>query len=203
VELVFYYDVVCPYAYLGSTRIEALAARAGVSLKWQPILLGGVFQAIGSPQTPAAHMPPSKARLNLLDMHRWSSFLKVPLTLPAEHPRRTVEAMRLCHTVEDSDRARLTHALYRAYFVENRDVSDRGVLSAICQEVGLDPSLATDRIDAPEIKDALRAATAQAVSDGVFGVPAFVVVDGRARTLYWGQDRMNLVERALTTKAAS
>ena len=201
-ELVFYYDVVCPYAYLGSTRIEALAQRTGVPLDWQPILLGGVFQAIGSPQIPAHEMPASKARLNLLDMHRWSSFLKVPLTLPVAHPRRTVEAMRLCHAVEGADRVRLTHALYRAYFVDGRDVSDRAVLATICGELSLDPSLATARIDAPEIKDALRTSTAQAVSDGVFGVPGFVVVDGEQRTLYWGQDRLNLVERALTRAAS-
>jgi 2-hydroxychromene-2-carboxylate isomerase len=196
-DLIFYYDVVCPYAYLGSTRVEALAARTGARLQWKPILLGGVFRAIGAPDVPAAQMPLSKAKLNYLDMMRWASHFGVTLALHPEHPKRSVEAMRLCHTVDGAERVRLTHALYRTYFVQNRDPSDRKVLAEVCREVGLDPKLATEAIDAPAIKDALRAATDEAVRDGVFGVPGFVVCKGAQRTLYWGQDRMHLVERAL------
>jgi 2-hydroxychromene-2-carboxylate isomerase len=195
-KLVFYYDVVCPYAYLASMRIEALAERTGAALEWKPILLGGVFRAISAPDVPAAHMPPAKARLNRLDLARYASLYGVALELPPEHPRRTVDAMRLCHAASGSDRIRLTHALYRAYFAEGRDVADRSVLAAVARESGLDEQLAA-RIDAPELKQALRDATDEAIADGVFGVPGFVVVEGGARTLYWGQDRMHLVERAL------
>jgi 2-hydroxychromene-2-carboxylate isomerase len=196
-QLVFYYDLVCPYAYLGSTRVAALGERAGVKVEWRPILLGGVFRAIGAPDVPAAQMPAAKLRLNYLDMKRWAAHFGVPLQLHPQHPRRSVEAMRLCHTVDGDHRVRLTHALYRSYFGDNRDLADRNVLAAVCSEVGLDPELARTGIDAPEVKDALHRATDEAVRDGVFGVPAFIVVDGAQRTLFWGQDRMHLVEKAL------
>ena len=39
-ELSFYYDVVCPFAYLASTRVEALATRTNARLIWKPVLLG-------------------------------------------------------------------------------------------------------------------------------------------------------------------
>jgi 2-hydroxychromene-2-carboxylate isomerase len=194
--MIFYYDVVCPYAYLASTRVEALAARTGAVVEWTPILLGGVFRALHAPDQPATAMPAAKARLNRLDLARYAFLYGVELTLPPEHPRRTVEAMRLCHAASGEARIRLTHALYRAYFAEGRDVSDRGVLAEICVEAGVDPQLANRRIDDDDIKEALRAATGRAVADGVFGVPAFVV-DGK---LYWGQDRMHLVERALCAR---
>jgi 2-hydroxychromene-2-carboxylate isomerase len=184
----FYYDVVCPYAYLASTRIEAVAARAGASIEWVPILLGGVFRAIGQADVPARAMPPAKQHLNLLDMKRYAAFYGVPLQLHPRHPLRTVEAMRLLHTVDGEARVRLTHALYRAHFAENRDISDRAILS----EYG-----DVSRIDSPEIKDALRAATDRAVADGVFGVPSFVVTQAGRRFLFWGQDRLLLVEKAL------
>lgn len=194
-KLDFYYDVVCPYAYLGSQKVEALARRAGVELTWKPMLLGGVYRAIGAPDAPP--MPPSKAQHNLADMLRWADHTGVPLKLHPRHPRRSVEAMRLVHAVADpAERIRLSHALYRAYFVDNRDIDQRPVLRAILGEVGLDPAL-EGRIDEQAVKDSLRRTTDEAVADGVFGAPGFVIDDGSSRTLYWGQDRMHLVERAL------
>ncbi len=184
----FYYDIVCPYAYLASTQIEAMAARARTEIEWVPILLGGVFRAIGQADVPARHEPAAKTRLNRLDMKRFAALYGVPLTLHPRHPLRTVEAMRLLHTVEGAARIALTHRLYRAHFVESRDISDRAVLA----EYG-DMS----NIDSPDIKEKLRAATDRAVADGAFGVPSFVVEQAGRRLLFWGQDRLHLVEKAL------
>jgi len=39
-ELIFYYDVVCPFAYVASTLVERLALRNNVKLVWKPVLLG-------------------------------------------------------------------------------------------------------------------------------------------------------------------
>jgi 2-hydroxychromene-2-carboxylate isomerase len=146
----------------------------------------------GASQAPP---PAPKAEHSRADMLRWASLYGVPLRLHPLHPLRTVEAMRLCHAVAGAGRVRLTHALYRAYFVDNRDISDRAVLAAVAAEAGCPE--AVRQIDAPEIKEALRRATAEAVADGVFGAPAFVVVRDGRRMLFWGQDRMHFVEKAL------
>jgi 2-hydroxychromene-2-carboxylate isomerase len=188
----FYYDVVCPYAYLASTQVEALAARAQATIEWVPILLGGVFQAIGSDQQPAARMAVPKMHLNALDMKRYAALYNVPLALHPRHPLRTVEAMRLLHVVDGETRVALTHELFRAHFAAGRDISDRAVLADIA---GSRANI--DDIDSPAIKEALRAATARAVADGVFGVPAFIVEQEERRFLFWGQDRMHFVEKAL------
>jgi 2-hydroxychromene-2-carboxylate isomerase len=188
----FYYDLVCPYAYLASTQLEALAARANAEIEWVPILLGGVFRAIGQADSPAAQMSAAKTHLNLLDMKRYAALYGVPLALHPRHPLRTVEAMRLLHAVDGKTRLELTHELYRAHFAENRDISDRAVLADIA---GARANIAD--IDSPAVKDALRAATERAVADGVFGVPAFVVTQAGRRFLFWGQDRMHFVEKAL------
>jgi 2-hydroxychromene-2-carboxylate isomerase len=184
----FYYDVVCPFAYLASTQIEALAARARADIEWVPILLGGVFRAIGQDDVPAAAMPAAKQRLNLADMQRYTALYGVPLRLHPRHPLRTLDAMRLLYTVDGAARVALTHRLYRAHFVEGRDLDDRAVLAEFGDVA---------RLDAPEVKAALRAATERAVADGVFGVPAFVVEQQARRFLFWGQDRMLFVEKAL------
>ncbi len=188
-EFTFYYDVVCPYAYLASTRIERLAARCDATVRWVPILLGGVLKAAGGPTDPNRVMSAARARMNLVDMHRYADHWAVTLNLPAEHPRRTVEAMRLLVGCPLEKRVMLTQELFRAYWVRGLDVSDRAVLDTIAELYRVDPAV----IDSAEAKQALYDSTAEASEAGVFGVPSFVV-DGE---LIWGQDRMHLLYQRL------
>ena len=90
----FWFDFSCPYAYLASTKVEAMAARAGAALEVRPMLLGGVFKARGVPQNLSATLNPAKARHNLDDMRRGAQRAGVELNMPAAHPMRTVEALR-------------------------------------------------------------------------------------------------------------
>lgn len=188
-QVTFYFDVVCPYAYLASTRIEAIAARHGATVRWVPVLLGGLLRHVGGPDDPNTTLSAPRARLNLLDMQRWADRWGVPLTMPAGHPRRSVEAMRLLCAAPPATLPALASALFAAYWVHGRDITDRAVLAEVAAPFGLDAA----RVDAPEVKQALFDTTAEAAAAGAFGVPAFVVGD----TLYWGQDRLHFVERAL------
>ncbi|MEZ4297497.1 MAG: 2-hydroxychromene-2-carboxylate isomerase [Polyangiaceae bacterium] len=201
----FFYDFSCPYAYLAHGRVDEACARHGATVRWRPFLLGGVFRAIGTPDQPAAHMPPSKARLNLLDMHRWADFLGVPLRMPETHPNRTVLALRAAMASDDLVRA--SKALYAAYWVEARDVSRPEVVKETLDRTGFDGAALVAKAEDPAIKEELRRATDEAITAGVFGAPAFVVTvrdePGRedATELFWGQDRIELVEEMLAGKA--
>lgn len=187
-ELSFTYDVVCPYAYVASTRIEALAARAGATLRWEPVLLGGIYRAHDGPQQPSAAMPPAKAALNVADMHRQAERAGAPFQFSPHHPQRTVEAMRLLVACPEADRAALTHRLYAMYWQEGVRFT-RENLAAAAAEVGLDISV----IDDPATRQALFDSTARAVSRGAFGVPTMHVGD----EMFWGADRLPFVGRAL------
>lgn len=190
-KLSLWFDYSCPYAYLASTQIEALAARTGATLAWEPMLLGGVFRAAGTPQNLNAALGPAKARHNAADMHRWAAHFGVPLAVPPEHPRRTVEALRA--TLLAGIDPRVIHGFYRAYWVEGRDVADRGVVAAVLDAAGHDGAALVARLDEPAVKEDLVARTARAVDLGVFGAPTTIVGD----ELFWGQDRLEFVERAL------
>jgi len=160
---------------------------------WKPFLLGGVFRAIGAPDRPAETMSNAKARHNVLDMHRWAEHWHVPLTMPMAHPRRTVLALRALLAAGEEARARATHALYRAYWVEGLDVAEPAVVREVLDRAGVDGEACVAAADTPAIKDELRRRTDEAIARGVFGAPAFLVRD----ELFWGQDRMHFVERAL------
>jgi 2-hydroxychromene-2-carboxylate isomerase len=198
-RLELFYDFACPYAYLASTQIEAIAARTGAELVWRPMLLGGVFKAIGTADGPS--FGPAKARLNHLDMHRAADHLGVPLCMPPMHPSRTVLALRATLAAE-ADAPRATHALFRAYWVLGRDLSRPEVVRDALAETGLDGAALVARAEDSAIKEALRARTDEAVARGVFGAPTCIVTTEDGSQLFWGQDRLFLVEKALGGQAS-
>ncbi len=185
----FYYDVVCPYAYLASLRVEALAERTGVELEWCPVLLGGLYRNQGTADVPAETWAGAKVAIGANDLLREARASNAPFEHNPRHPQRSVTAMRLLTAATGSVRVALTKALYRAYWVDNRDINDPDLLSGLAGAHGL--SLEHARSQAT--RDALRANTQTATDRGVFGVPTFEV-SGRT---WWGQDRMHLVEDAL------
>lgn len=188
-QIDFYYDIVCPYAFMASTRIEAVAARQGATVRWVPVLLGGIFKHHESPQVPAAHMNPARARINVRDIERQGARFGLSLTLPDWHPRRTVSAMRLLIGAPAAVRPALTADLYDAYWNQARDVNDRAVLTEIAAAHGVDVAV----IDDPAVKQGLFDTTAEAANRGAFGVPTFGVGD----RIFYGADRLALVEAAL------
>lgn len=188
-SLDFWFDYTCPFAYLGSTQAPALAARMGVPLTYRPMLLGGVFRANDTPQKLFATLSPAKAAHNANDMQRWAKRFGVTLTMPANHPMRSVEALRA--TLATGIDPCVVDAFYRAYWVDNADISSREVLSRVLASCGHDAEKVLAAIETQAIKDDLRARTDEAIALGIFGVPTWVV-DGTH--LYWGQDRMHFVE---------
>jgi 2-hydroxychromene-2-carboxylate isomerase len=188
----FWFDYTCPYAYLASTQVEGLAGRTGARLVYRPMLLGGVFAANDTPQKLFATLSPAKAAHNARDLQRWAELFGVELTMPAAHPLRSVEALRA--TIACGVDPRVVHGFYRAYWVQGRGPSEPAVMREVLGACGHDADAILEAIATPAVKDDLRRRTDEAIALGIFGAPAFVV-DGQ---MYWGQDRMHFVERALT-----
>ena len=185
----FFYDIACPYAYLASTQIEAICRAADAELEWCPILLGGLYRSVGGKDHPANSWPASKVLHNEKDMQRQAECYGVPLKRPDCYPQRTVDAQRMLLAAPAKLRAKLTHRLYRAYWVEGLPIGSREVLKHIAEEVGVDTAFLED----PRIKQALFDATKEAQDLGMFGVPSTQVGD----TFYWGADRLQFVARDL------
>lgn len=200
----FFYDFACPYAYLAHRRVDDACSKHGATVSFKPFLLGGVFRAIGTPDRPGDHMPASKARLNLLDMTRWADFYGMAFRMPETHPHRTVLALRAA--IASPDLRRASCALFDAYWAEGLDVSKPATVVRTLDRAGFDGASLVAKAEEPEVKEALRRATDEAIAAGVFGAPAFVVTirdePGRsdAVELFWGQDRLALVEEMLAGK---
>ncbi len=193
--LQFFYDFVCPYAYLASLDVDRLALETESALVFRPILLGGVFRAIGGPDDPNVHKPAPKAALDGMDLERAARARGVTLVRPEGHSRRTVLALRAA--IASSELRIATRALFAAYWQHGRDLEDPAVVAAALDAEGLDGARAVAEAEAPRVKEALRAATDEAVRAGIFGVPSFLVPGPEGPELYWGQDRLDDVRAAV------
>lgn len=192
--LLFHFDFSSPFAFLASLRVEEIAARSGAALVYKPFLLGGLFRAIGTADVPLFEMPEAKRRHAVADMHRWAASLGAALKFPSRFPMNTTKPLRLVLALPEEQRAAFVNAVFRAYWTDDRDISDGTVLAEIASSLGLDGGSLVAKAEEPAAKNALRKATDEAVAVGVFGAPSFSVGD----LLFWGQDRLALVEKALT-----
>ena len=190
--LELYWDFSSPFAYLGSTQAEALAARTGATLEWRPMLLGGLFKTVGQPVVPMQTWSAAKQRYVFEDMQRWARHWGVPFSFPSRFPTSSLKALRCYLALPPDAQPSFRERTFRAYWAEGRDIADDATLRDLLGDAA---EAVCDRAQTSEVKEALTVATERAARAGVFGAPTWVV-DGK--DLYWGQDRIPLLERALS-----
>ncbi|HJL16874.1 MAG TPA: 2-hydroxychromene-2-carboxylate isomerase [Sandaracinaceae bacterium LLY-WYZ-13_1] len=191
-ELTFCFDFLSPYAYLAWTQIHPLAARHGATVRPAPVLFAALLNHHG--QKGPAEIPAKRAYV-FKDVVRRARLLDVPLAAPASHPFQPLLALRAVLAAPEGDRRALIDGLFAATWgrAERRGIDDPATVAHVAQAAGLDGEALVARTREPDIKDALRRATEEAVRAGVFGVPT-VRVGGE---LFWGLDSFDLLERHL------
>ena len=135
----FWFDFSSPYGYLMSERIDDLASRFGRKVRWHPILLGIVFRATASAPLTLQH--PAKAAYALADFERSARFMGIPYRHPTKFPLPTQNAARAYYWLHGEECAlarRFAHAVYRALFVEDRDISAPATVLEIGTKLGVD-----------------------------------------------------------------
>ena len=191
----FYFDFTSPYSYLASERIDELAARHGRKVKWHPVMLGAAFKASGMPLLVTI---PLKGEYSKRDFDRSARFMGVPYKFPAKFPVSSLAAARAYYWLHGQDCAKareFAHAVFRAYWVDGRDISETPVVLAIVGGLGLEVGACETAIATQEIKDRVKNETDAAIALGMFGAPYFMV-DGEP---FWGADRLPQVEHWLRT----
>ena len=182
----FWYEFASTYSYLAAERIEGAARVAGVTVRWRPFLLGPIFAAQGWATSPF-NLYPTKGANMWRDMQRQAAKYLLLWNKPSVLPRNSLHAARVALVgAEDGWIANFSRAVFRANFVEDRDIGDPTVVADIVQRLGLAPAV-IERANAPENKARLKTQTEEAISRGIYGAPAFTVGD----ELFWGHDRLD------------
>ncbi len=192
----YYYALASPWTYLGGQRLERIAGQAGATINFKPVNLGSVFPVSGG--LPLGKRAPQRQAYRLAELARWRDFLELPIVLqPAFFPVNEVLAAGMVIAARRAglDTGRLTNAILSAVWAEERSIADAGTLRAIAGENGMDGEALLAAAESDEVADDYAADTAEAIELGVFGAPTYVH-DGQ---LYWGQDRLDFLSRALGT----
>ena len=193
----FYLDFTSPYAYLASTRINKLVARHGRTVAWHPFLIGATFGITGR-KAPVEH--PLVREYMYHDVLRAARQIDQPLNFPEKFPILSVKPARLFYHLQDRDGHQeraitFAHAVYRAYFVEGRDISDSSVLAQLLLPFDMDAAEMDAELKSHSLKERFRSEVDGAIERGVFGAPTFIVGD----EMFWGNDRLDQLDQWLQT----
>lgn len=193
----FFFDCSSPWTYLGFHNIQPLAADAKVPIRWRPILVGGVFNAV-NPSVYAArdHPVPAKRDYQLKDLQDWARLAGLKIVMPPTvFPVNSVKAMRGCLWADAQGRLLpFATAVFEAYWGRDQDISQDTVLADVCARCGIDAPAFFAGIAQDDIKVQLKANTEELIRRGGFGSPT-IFVDGD--DMYFGNDRLPLLREAL------
>ena len=191
----YYFAPQSPWTYLGHSRFVALAQAAGATVRVLPVDLAPVFAVSGG--LPLGKRAPQRQAYRLVELRRFSDSLGIPLhTQPRFFPVSGDDAARLITVVAQQDGAdaalALTGAVCAAVWAHEQDIANPGVLATLLAQTGLAAERLVQAQD-PVVQQVYETNTRDAIDAGVFGAPTYVV-DGE---IFWGQDRLDFVERML------
>ena len=198
--LEFFFDCGSPWTYLAFHKVEDVAAEAGATLVWKPILVGGVFNAV-NPTVYAARANPTPARAAYhgKDLQDWARLYGLKIGWPKVFPVNSVKAMRGAFVaLEHGVLPAYARAVFESYWGDLADISQDAVLEPIVARAGLDRGEFFAKIADPVYKQKLRASTDELIARGGFGSPTMFV---NRNDMYFGNDRLELVRVALERAA--
>lgn len=206
IELHCYYTLSSPWAYLAGPELQDIVRRHRVRLLLKPYDFQAVVPKTGG--VPIRTRPAPRRAYHEVELARWSEYLGMPLVLKPRHYPQAMPTdpdwnkyagwMVIAALEQGLDAFPLSHAILRALWAEERDITQADVRREIADENGYDGAALVAAEKSPRVQDLYRTYSDEALVLGVFGAPSFVL-DG---IIYWGQDRLGFVDRALAMKRA-
>jgi len=194
-KLEFFFDYGSPYSYLADSRLADLRVRTACEIEYRPMLLGGVFKATGN-RSPAEETVLPKLQYQSAELKRWVDHYGIAFVSNPFFPINTLQLMRVAHAAQADGVFETFHeVVFKAMWAQEKNLGDPEVLVPVLDEAGLDGGALVAMATNPEVKKSLMGTSEEAVSRGVFGAPTFFVGDA----MFFGNDRLDFVERALMT----
>ena len=183
--VVFWFEFASTYSYLAAERLR-LEERRSPRVIWRPFLLGPILREQGWTTSPFV-VQPTKGAYMWRDVARLAEALGLPFRRPEPFPQNGLLPARIATAFADAPwLPAFVRAVFRAQFAHGRDIGDAATIADVLEGMDLPRVAILAAAEAPETKAALRAATDEARTLGIFGAPSFTV----GKELFWGQDRL-------------
>jgi 2-hydroxychromene-2-carboxylate isomerase len=190
----YYVWLLSDWAYLGGIRFVQLAARHGLKINHIPMRMQDVYA--GSGGIVLANRSWQRQAYRITELKRWRSRLGIPVNIEPKFYPADVD-LASCVVIVAQQRglpvADFVNAVMRAIWAEDLNVADPGVLVAIAERCGLEGRALLEAADAQAVRAEYRGNTERALAAGVFGSPFYAF----AGELFWGQDRLDMLEEAI------
>lgn len=192
----YYCTASSPWTYLGHAAIGEVARKHGARLDIRPVSLAGVWEVSGA--VPLAKRTPTRQRYRLLELQRYSELRRIPINLKPKYAPvdpTLADNCAIAILLEGRDPFAFMERAMRAYWAEEADIADRGVIAGLLEAEGFDPAAVLATAGGEPAAAMRQRNTEAAIGADAIGVPAYVL-NGE---VFWGQDRVELVDRALAS----
>lgn len=181
VPLDIFSDPICPWCYIGKSRLQAALAEHGnpFHIRWRTFQLNPEMPPGGMNRRTYLMRKFGEAEADRfyqsIEQTAKADGLPVRFDLIARTPS-TLDAHRLVRwSTEGQQQSDIVDALFTAYFCQGRDIGKRDELAQIAGKAGHDASQTLQRLQSTEDVDAIQNDDEQGRKLGIGGVPFFVL----------------------------
>lgn len=195
----YYFSMNSPWTYMGSARFHALVKAHGLKVEVKPAPFAQVLTSTGG--VPQPQRSPQRRAYRLMELRRWRDYFGMPINVePKFYPTddRPPSHLVLAAELQGRDALLLSSEIGRAQWELDQNIAEAEVLEAAAERAGLDyGQIMRAAPEAAELDAIWQANAKEAIERGVFGAPAYVLPDGE---WFWGQDRLEFLERAIVAR---
>jgi 2-hydroxychromene-2-carboxylate isomerase len=198
-QIPYYFTITSPWSYLGHAPFLKLADELGYDVQFKPVDFGAVFAQSGG--TSIAEAPLSATPYTgCLSCSAGGTTGKRSLNIRPKHfpvDPTLGNNMVMVAAEQGLDAGKLATAFMRGCWVDEQDVGDKTALIAAADSAGLDGAALATEAESSAAQERADVLTEEAKKAQVFGAPTYII---RGEP-FWGQDRLELVERAMRGQA--
>tara|TARA_B110000967_G_C18766418_1_gene500649 strand:+ start:439 stop:1035 length:597 start_codon:yes stop_codon:yes gene_type:complete len=194
-KIEYFYSLASPFTFLGSEKFQTIANKYKIEIVEKPCdLVGGIFLKTGG--LPVPQRSPQRQKYRLDELKRWSEFLNIKINIkpkffPPSDPHIPAKFTIAANLL--GVKMSFGHELLKKLWIDEQDISDEKNLELISKQFKLDFDELSSLAKSEKSLKIYVDNTEEAVQKNVFGAPTYIFND----ELFWGQDRLDFLERAL------
>jgi 2-hydroxychromene-2-carboxylate isomerase len=198
-EIDYYFTSSSPWVYFGHAAIREVARRHGATLKPKPVGVGGVWEVSGS--VPLAKRSPTRQRYRFLELQRYAELRGMPMVFKPKSAPLDPTLPDLCVAaivLAGGDPLDFMARLFAAFWAEDRNTGEESTVATLLSATGHNAHAVLAQARGADAAALRQKNTEEAIAADAIGVPAYVL-NGE---VFWGQDRIDLLDRALSSGRA-